>query len=88
MKEALETKNPDDLPYFDEYEVKRWGDRVREIPRDTSGIAALKEVYAHVKGRLDDLKAEYKREAATSGEAAALAASDEEALAPEPEVLF
>jgi phage recombination protein Bet len=85
IKEALETKNPDELPYFDKYDVKRWGDRVRELPRDASGIPALKEVSDLVKAHLDRLKAEYKPvpfegdEPATSGaEAARLAAELEQ----------
>ncbi|MDR1325280.1 MAG: hypothetical protein LBK00_04505 [Treponema sp.] len=90
IKETLGTKSPDELPYFDEYAVKRWGDRVREIPRSADGIAALKAVFGLVKARLEALKAEYKPvpfgdEAATSGRDAALAASGEEASAPEPE---
>jgi phage recombination protein Bet len=58
IKSLLETQSPDDLPYFDEYEVRRWRDRVRDIPKNS--IGALREVHYEVYARLAQLKAEYK----------------------------
>jgi phage recombination protein Bet len=86
IKELLETKSPDELLYFDEHAVKRWSDRVHEIPRDASGLDALKETKKLVMNRLEQLKAEYKPipfadkpDAGTGAMAAA------QADAPEPE---
>lgn len=58
IKVLLETKSPDLLPYFDEHEIRRWGSRVRELPRDN--IALLEKVAQDVSVRLEQLKAEYK----------------------------
>jgi phage recombination protein Bet len=88
IKDLLETKDPDGLPYFDEHAVKRWGDRVREIPRDGSGLAALKETEGLVRTRLEGLVSTYKPipfeavPATSTGTNAAALAMEE----PEPEV--
>jgi phage recombination protein Bet len=61
IKALIDTKSPDDLPYFDEHEVRRWGDRVREIPKGTvDGIIELEHVRDSVFVRLEQLKAAYK----------------------------
>jgi phage recombination protein Bet len=61
IKALIDSKSPDDLPYFDEHEVRRWSDRAREIPKGTiDGIIALEEVRDSVSARLEQLKAAYK----------------------------
>jgi phage recombination protein Bet len=90
IKALLEAKSPDDLPYFDEHEIRRWGDRVREIPRGTvSGLTALKEVQESVFARLKQLKAEYKPvefdDGPGAGETAAKAAALDMYTTPEQE---
>ncbi|MDR1398640.1 MAG: phage recombination protein Bet [Treponema sp.] len=92
IKAMLEAKNPDVLPYFDEYEIRRWGDQVREIPK--FNLEKLEEVRQKVYARLEKLKAEYKPvpfddfdDHASKNELAAKEATESEATAYVPDAV-